>query len=167
VRVIIIKLLIASSILAFLAVLLYLKKGSKGKWQQTLGVVTSNSIHEFKTDMVTRKESSRAVGYLSYKIDFEYEYSVNGQKYSSNRILWLGSTDTFDTEEEAVEFTKPYPVGKEVLVYYKPDKPSNSCLYSPKALLQPPILIILWITLTFVFIAFGFVAMMFAGKIKI
>ncbi len=55
-----------------------------------------------------------------------YEYIVNGNKFTSNRVHF--GYQTSSDKSYAQGYLMKYPVGKEVLVYYDPDHPDNAIL---------------------------------------
>ena len=67
-----------------------------------------------------------------------YRYSVNGHEHVGHDIA--ASEINTASEEAAKEKILPYPVGKEVTVYYNPCKPQesfleNTCTAAPDAIL--------------------------------
>ena len=82
--------------------------------------------------------------------DIRYEYWVNGKKYVNDRI-YFGDNSTS---------VKPYPLGKEVVVFYAPRNPQQSSLnrkISPDTYGWIPIAILFYIA------ASGFFFVFFAG----
>ncbi|MFH0863166.1 MAG: DUF3592 domain-containing protein [Candidatus Altiarchaeota archaeon] len=79
-------------------------------------------------------------GDITYKAALDYNYSVSGRVYHSNKISSgdYGSSDS----SHAQDIVSDYPIRKKVTVYYDPAKPSN-------AILEPgvPLLSFLLVTL--------------------
>lgn len=57
----------------------------------------------------------------------DYEYTVNGQVYTSNRLSF-GSRKTFNRQNQAAEELDRYPIGKQVVVHYNPVQPAEAVL---------------------------------------
>jgi len=55
-----------------------------------------------------------------------YIYSVNGEKYTGDQIS-VAEVDSA-SKEDAVRKIAPYPVGKEVEVFYNPKDPKDAVL---------------------------------------
>lgn len=75
----------------------------------------SASWHTTQGFIIVSRSLKQRVGTVS---DIRYEYWVNSKQYVNNRIFF-GHNDTS---------TKPYPVGKEVVVFYDPEDPQQSSL---------------------------------------
>jgi hypothetical protein len=82
-------------------------------WPSTSGKILSSEIREDAD-----KESTRA--------SIQYEYTVNGQPYTSKTIRAFG-VGKFNAAEPASR-VKDYPAGKELTVYYNPENHSRSVL---------------------------------------
>lgn len=57
----------------------------------------------------------------------EYTYQVGGTQYSSKQIAF-GGTVGYSSRAKAQAQLNKYPVGKQVTVYYNPEKPSEAVL---------------------------------------
>lgn len=85
------------------------------EWPSVNGVVASSEIDKKRGDNGT-----------TYSAEILYDYEVGGVTYSSNRVGYgdFGSSDP----SWARKVVNRYPQGKEVTVYYMPDKPEESTL---------------------------------------
>ncbi|NQZ09443.1 MAG: DUF3592 domain-containing protein [Algicola sp.] len=63
-------------------------------------------------------------GKLRYKI--QYQFEVNGQQYTSNKVHF-GPTK-YNSLKKSQDLSNAYPVGQQVVVYYKKDNPGFSVL---------------------------------------
>ena len=106
------------------------------KWKNTIGKITKTQI-KYKTVGDDNE--------LSFVLEKTYDYNVNGLKYESNQNL--ASDSLFSKDYKNIEkLPKSYGdfqkmkvytdlilenetlIGKEIKVYYKPEKPARSCL---------------------------------------
>ncbi len=85
------------------------------KWPATDGRVTKSDV-----------SSSMQRGNVVYAPKITYEYSVRDEKYSSDRIGIGGISPAY--RDAAQKKADEYPVGKEVIVHYNPDSPSEAVL---------------------------------------
>ena len=84
-------------------------------WPTTVGVVTASELR-----------SQRSGDGYTYSPRVVYEYSVDGEMYTSGRITVAdGSSSRAEGAEAKVE---QYAVGSEVAVYYDPDLPTEALL---------------------------------------
>lgn len=95
-------------------------------WPTAEGIVVNSSVEDSKHSNETTKKSV-------YHANVVYEFIVNGTEYSSNRVAFgdYGSGKI----SHADEIVSRYPVGMDVLVYYRSDKP-KVCLLEPGLKLQ-------------------------------
>jgi hypothetical protein len=61
----------------------------------------------------------------SHSVTIEFGYSVGGEEYRSQQIRYFGLPRTY---RGLVELVERYPEGKEVVVYFDPEKPSRAVL---------------------------------------
>ncbi|MFC4701244.1 DUF3592 domain-containing protein [Glaciecola siphonariae] len=54
----------------------------------------------------------------------EYEYKINGQRYTNNLVTFY----TVSQKEEALALAEEFPTGELVKIYYKPNQPGESVL---------------------------------------
>jgi hypothetical protein len=79
-------------------------------WPSTPGVISRSAIF-----------SSEG----SHNLVIEFSYSVGGREYRSQQIRYFGLPRT---HRGLVELVERYPEGKEVVVYFDPQKPSRAVL---------------------------------------
>jgi hypothetical protein len=90
-------------------------------WRATWGIVTSSIVDS----MPVSKSTSRL-----YWPEVSYTYTVDGVKYTGNRISFNERTfDRYDCHI-AVSISRGYVVGKRVMVYYLPSEP-DLCALDP------------------------------------
>lgn len=95
---------------------LHKAKASSG-WPATQGVITATRVR-----VDDRGESSE-----SYHPEVTYTYSVLGMSYEGHRRI-IGATRSYGNRRAAEAFLASYPVGKQVTVYYDPNKPGEAVL---------------------------------------
>jgi len=86
-------------------------------WPSTSGTIT----HSEMAHKVT--EGRRPINY--YRVKPTYEYVVDGEHYSSDR---LNLVELWEKRDVAQEHAKRYSVGTKVKVYYKPGSPNIAVL---------------------------------------
>ena len=89
------------------------KVAQASTWPSTLGTVTASTV----------ERRSSGDGYSDYPV-VRYSYQVIGRSYQGNRIMpgpEVGGSG-------AQKVVARYPAGAQVMVYYDPDKPSESVL---------------------------------------
>jgi hypothetical protein len=107
---------LASIVVEFFTVGMFMKAQAAKSWPKAAGTVTKS--------VVMRKES----GKIQYVADVQYEYTVDDKKYQNDVVRVRGnSTDSKSTAEKIVS---KYPVESKIDVYY--DKSDSS-----DALLEP------------------------------
>jgi hypothetical protein len=89
-------------------------------WWPTKGQITHCEI-------VTRTRSPGSSGGPRYAPEVRYSYQAAGKNYDGSRISMGGEGATSEIEI-ARRYTKRYPVGHAVTVYYDPNKPSSAVL---------------------------------------
>lgn len=62
---------------------------------------------------------------VKYRAAIQYEYSVNGRKYSSDKVTIMPTKGTRDKAQRQVN---KYPVGKTISVHYDPNEPEFAVL---------------------------------------
>ena len=82
-------------------------------WSTTPGEIVSASY-------------SRPTTKWGYRVSLEYQYEVGGQRYRSHRITRTGGG--YSSEETAREMLAKYTAGKQVTVYFPPNRPEASIL---------------------------------------
>lgn len=83
-------------------------------WPATAGYVTSSGVCERRGKTIT------------YNACVRYEYSVGGEVFVSERIIW-GHQDP-GGRDEAERTARKYPAGAEVKVFYDPGSTGMACL---------------------------------------
>lgn len=87
-------------------------------WRTTTGRVTRSEVRAQKRRDMDDRERTRSVPSVGY------EYTVNGKRFSGDRI----SLAEIIPESDIESTLDRYPVGKEVTVYYNPADPRQSVL---------------------------------------
>jgi hypothetical protein len=105
--------LIGSSLWSIYLVSLILEGMETKEWPEITGVVISSNGQRIDHD----KER--------YILEIEYEYTVDGKSYSSQRVSSSNKMLTMSEKDELLEKYKPQ---SEVNVYYDPDNPRDSYL---------------------------------------
>ncbi len=86
------------------------------EWPTVEGVITYSGLNK----------SRNPDGNDMYSADVQYEYSVDGQKYSGGNIETMdGSTSSRSSVKKTV---RKYAVGTKVAVYYDPEFPNTAVL---------------------------------------
>ncbi|MDN3385104.1 DUF3592 domain-containing protein [Pseudoalteromonas sp. APC 3358] len=93
-----------------------LSKVAKQSWPQTTGSILKSSYKRANFTSAHNKDKQAN----NYVLDFLYEYSVQGKKYTSTQPLLFGLYLIDDIQP----FLSRYPVGLETKVYYDPQNPS-------------------------------------------
>lgn len=87
-------------------------------WHKTTGRVTHSEVRAQKRRNMDDHEQTRSVPVV------KYEYTVNGKRFSGDRISMAEIIPESDIESTLDR----YPVGKEVTVYYNPSNPRQAVL---------------------------------------
>jgi hypothetical protein len=93
-------------------------------WKKTRGVVVSSETRSLERD--------RDRFGPSFTVDVRYRYTVDGRDYSSDRFT-TGNPRLFYWVQEAAEFRKRFPPGKEVEVLYAPYDPAQATLFAERS----------------------------------
>ena len=105
-----------------------------GTWPSIKGRITRSIIHSEEVSFGDRDDSTNN---YTPDIDIEYEYEVNGESYTSQRIKIGGvSSSTQSTRIKGANISvsnvgglrEKYPTGREVDVYYNPNNPKKAVL---------------------------------------
>ena len=77
---------------------------------------------------VDKKFKYRSVylGHNDFSAFIKYEYEVDGIKYVSDKIEHLDHQ--YNSKKKAEKAIEPYPIGKEVIVYFKKENPAEAFL---------------------------------------
>ena len=86
---------------------------ASAKWSHTPGLITGSKISQGHS--------------TSFSPLVQYSYTVDGQPLTGKRICF-GIARTFAGYQFAQSYTKRYPAGTEVTVYYDPAAPSEAVL---------------------------------------
>lgn len=87
--------------------------------KQSLENAVNTTARITETDV--RKDSSRRGG-IEYQAEIQFEYSYEGESYSSDFIYPLDDDRAFELEADAEEFTSSYDVGSQVDAYVNPEE---------------------------------------------
>jgi hypothetical protein len=90
-------------------------------WSPSSGAVVRSWVVES-----VEKNDDRATT-RSFRPEVQYEYRVDGQTYTSER-LHFGMIETFSSQREAAQALDNFPPGKAVTVYYDPVRPYEAVL---------------------------------------
>jgi len=85
-------------------------------WPTADGVVTRSQV----------SHSTDAEGGDSYQPQVTYKYSANNLSYENDTIKF--GENSYSSRKKADEIAATYPIGKNVTVYYDPEKPDRSVL---------------------------------------
>lgn len=96
-----------------------IRKSKATKWPTAKGTILTSTVE-------LRKSTGNSM--LYYPL-VEYSFEIAGLRYSGRDID--GTSTGISIEGMAKGVADKYPVGSEVTVYYKPEKPSD-CLLDPK-----------------------------------
>jgi len=108
---------------------------------QSQSINNAVNITATVTDTNLRKDSSRRGG-ADYQAEIGFEYSFEGENYSSNFIYPLDEDKEFKQESEAEEFLGSYPRGEEIEAYVNPETPGKAFLNAERSD-QPLILMLI------------------------
>ncbi len=89
-------------------------------WPTVQGSVVSSEVSR------SRSSGGKNRTKTTYQSDVLYDYVVNGTTYSANKVSF-GEVGR-GTPAPAREIVNRYPKGKNVTVYYNPDKPETAVL---------------------------------------
>jgi cytochrome c-type biogenesis protein CcmE len=105
------------------------KLSSSRNWSATEGKVISSSVQELRrtNQMLINEGASN----FEYKVNVQYEYSVNGQSYS-NDVVFVGLPTIFDDKSDADNIVAKYEGDKTIEVFYEPNNPQNAALITAK-----------------------------------
>jgi hypothetical protein len=89
------------------------------RWPTARGVITESKV-------VTSQGGGSDGSSTSYTANLRYTYTLAGVGYTGNRLDFWGDDGSDYTARQIVE---SHPIGREVVVYYHPDRPANSVLH--------------------------------------
>jgi hypothetical protein len=102
-----------------LAVVVKMKEVQGAKtWRTTSGTITRSEIRAVKKRDLDNREKVRSAPSIAY------EYTVNGKRYSGERI----SLAEIIPESDIEAILARYPLGAQVMVYYDPSNPRRAVL---------------------------------------
>jgi hypothetical protein len=113
--------------------------GQAARWPTVPGKIIASSTEAFVArDLIDGRFRKR----IHHKSSVQYEYEVNGRKYSGDRLT-IGLVISANFPGYARRVAAKYPVGKEVDVHYDPSRPGESVLQPRSAwhLLLPIIVV--------------------------
>lgn len=91
-------------------------------WSSVEGTIITSSIDE---EVSRDPDSERKI---NYRLRISYSYEVGGARYVSSRVAFDESTGYIFTKKETSKRQARYPTGKQIKVYYDPNKPQRSTL---------------------------------------
>ena len=123
-------LLVLTPIAAILAFVSYRSMQASNDWPSAPGVISVSRV-------------VNTVG-SKFKADVSYQYAVGGRNFSGTRIRFADTTGSRRNAQE--NLIKPYPVGREVEVFYDPQNPRDAVLepgggLRGLGLILPPLLV--------------------------
>jgi len=133
------------------------KLSSSRNWPATEGKVMSSSVEEMRqtNQMLINEGASN----FEYKVNVQYEYSVDGQSYVGN-VVSAGLPSIFDSKADADNLVAEYSAGKKIEVFYEPDRPQNAALITAKSI---PVVGIAIMLLMIIAIAGGIIYLLKSG----
>ncbi len=98
------------------------KLSSSNAWPIAAGQVIESQVRT-----LTDYDYVNQVSSTSYSPEVRYTYEVNGQPYLG-RWITLGAQKTYSRATDAQAVVDRYPAGRQVTVYYHPQKPAEVVL---------------------------------------
>jgi len=96
------------------------KAEASTSWPSTVGTVTESTIEE----SYSRDEDGHRQTH--FKPVVKYNYQVVGSTFTGDKIAFgMGSSGNFKSAQQTIA---NYPIGKQVTVYYNPEKPEEGVL---------------------------------------
>jgi len=95
-------------------------------WPFVTGKITEAKIKRYVTTDNPEGDISRQTYEASYIPKIIYNYQVNGQEYTNNKIQYTSHSK--DTKQEAKAVLDMFPDKNSVRIYYDPEKPEKSVL---------------------------------------
>lgn len=92
-------------------------------WPQATGKIVASTVDRSTSTSGAGRNRRTST---SYSAEIEYSYAVDGASFTGDRVAYgdYGSSN----RGHASGIVSRYPVGKQVAVYYMPDKPGESLL---------------------------------------
>lgn len=115
--------MVAGLVMLMIGGILLSKALDSADWPTAPGRIIASEVGS-RRELRDSSSGSRSV--TMYYADIRYSYSVEGADYTSERVSF-GEPDS-NTSGPARSIVKAYPAGKEVLVHYNPDKPTEAVL---------------------------------------
>jgi hypothetical protein len=110
--------LIIGFVVFSLAMISIFKSVLSKSWTTTIGKVIKSEIY------TSRDNDANAM----YRPDIAFEYIVNGEKYMSDRLYYGVKIMSSGNWINSRKLLEKYPVDKEIIVYYDPDRPIDSVI---------------------------------------
>jgi hypothetical protein len=105
------------------------KLSASQNWEETQGNLVSISIEEITHNHMRQETGSD--GRFDYKINLDYQYSVDGKTYTGN-VLMVGVPNVFDRASDAENVVKKYSNLENIDVFFNPQNPQDSALMTAK-----------------------------------
>jgi hypothetical protein len=102
---------------------LYIKAQNSKNWPATNGKFLSSKVESYWTRSGSSRRSRRV---RMYRAKVLYEYSVDGIKYTSSKISFVGYNSSKRNEVKSI--VDKYPKNKSATVYYDPENPEIAVL---------------------------------------
>lgn len=116
------------------------------QWPGVVGTIISSDIEK---EAMNTFGSNFASGNTVYQPKVKYKYEVSGRKFINNVIKPCGNL-AISIPGRAQKTIQKYQKGDEVMVFYNPDKPQDSCLE------QTEEVSVFYVGMGLVFIIFGY-----------
>ena len=111
------------SALFFFGAVKYLKKGlATRSWSKATGSIMSSEVSERTVTHAGGRQ------HKEYRLKLSYEYVVDGETYTSERIDHRGTNNGYGTLSNATKLSHLYPVDAVVRVFYNPSDPKDVVL---------------------------------------
>ena len=101
-------------------------------WPRVPGIVRSSAVQE---SYKTRKSGSGSERYKVYEATLIYDYTVDAQSYTGDRISFGHAPSENRHAEQS--YVDRLPSGSEVTVFYDPNQPDRSVLHPGKTEVKP------------------------------
>ncbi len=97
-------------------------------WPSVSGEVVSSEVRTQRSGRSgrSRGRSRTSRSKTTHRAEIRYEYTVEGQHYTADRVLFGGHSS--GSSSYANEVMDRYPKGKQIVVYYDPTQPDQAVL---------------------------------------
>lgn len=92
-----------------------------------------NSVEVDATITGTNVDSIRTSGTTQFDPDVRFEYSYQGESYTSDNLYPASASENYDTKSGAQSAIQEYEQGETVTAYVNPDSPGDAFLKNEKS----------------------------------